>query len=152
MDNQLKVKVGDTLAVLSRGGVFYDGPYKPAWMGDVVKITPKRIYLKNHLFDREGNPVDHMSRFARYRLTDDKAIIDTMLADKQARVAAAEESERQKAERDARPTYQLARELTGWQGTDEAVADLELLGETRLRRILSDIAKAKELHRILNVS
>lgn len=141
----LNVKAGDVVAVLlvDRNSKEWPSPYKPNRLQKVVKVTPKQIFIGGDArYDLCGHPVGRYSSSSR--ITADPAIIAELTEQMERRRQERADQERASLERDLRVTYQLACELYRPYNTDLAIADLELLGEDYLRRILADIEKAKE--------
>ncbi len=140
MADQLNVKVGDKVAILTHSGIV--GTYIPQSLATIRKITPKRIETGMlYVFDRTGKSANSYARGKK--LSTDPTIINELQKKLDAANADREKRKREEADRDSRKTYQLANKIVNnW--SSDPVADLELLGETYLQRILDDIAKAKE--------
>lgn len=138
----LNVKAGDVVAVLVRDRFSTAMAYVPNRLSQVSKVTAKQIYLGDYRFDLWGFPIGRVSKDSR--ITNDASVIAELQATRDQRKKEIEERDKALAERDNRRTYQLACQLYGPMNTDLAIADLELLGEEYLQRIVNDIAKAKE--------
>lgn len=141
----LNVKAGDIVAVLipDRSAAGRGVYYKPNRLSTVQKVTAKQIFITNdYRFDLDGHPSSRQAKGSK--ITTDPTIIAELQVKAEKMVQERAEREKAEEERDNRKTYQLACQIARQVDSSKAIADLELLGEEYLQRIVDDIAKAKE--------
>jgi hypothetical protein len=140
------IQVGDEVAVWRSSN--YKGD-QPTTLARVNKVTAKRIYTNGSDFwDRQTGLPLHSTKWQwgasgrDLRISADPADLKPLQDARNARIAEADRAQQAKIVRDNRKTYQLASEIcASW--NKDPIADLELLGEEYLQRIVDDIAKAK---------
>lgn len=135
---QLNAKVGDVVARTQYK--YHDGEWQivPLSLCVVTKITPKRIYIGSNYYTLDGR---HAMRFGTEHLSDNPIFIQELQDKIGARRKEQAERERVQQEKENRPTFQLAMRIV----TQTIIADLELLGEAYLQKIIDDIANEKEV-------